>query len=119
MSELPWWAASQNKWLNEKLGRVFRHEGRKTATDYLSFPDLVRVRIMADGNMGGNFFRFFGFFENDPERYFDIFSKWDIEIPWDTLKTGLVLKVGDRSWQVTELDGVCKGFLFEFELIQT
>jgi hypothetical protein len=116
MHDLPWWAASQNKDLREKLGYTSRPN---TANDYFSFGGLLRVRIMADGNMGGNYYRFFGFFENDPERYFHTFRKWDLDVPWDKLLSGLILKVGDRSWKVTELNEARKGFLFDFEIIQT
>lgn len=105
MDSTPWWAASQNTPLNQKLGCVFRREGRKTTTNFLSFPNLRHFFLMADANMGGDYWRFFGFFEGDEQRYFDTFRVWDLEVAWNDL--GAVgdertLDIKGRSWRLVK-----------------
>jgi hypothetical protein len=114
----PWWASSQNRSLREKVGSHIIIPGWKKPSNLFSLDGLIRVRVMADGNQAGNYYRFFGFFENDSERYFEIFSSWDLDIPWEKLETGIQISGGGHNWKVSELTEFRKGFVFEFERVK-
>lgn len=106
----PWWVSSNSKHLREKTREV---RYIRKASEYFSLPDLTKVILMKDGNMAGNYFRFFGFFLNDPERYFNTFRDWDIETEWTSLEVEQQLTVNTDTWKVVKIDN--DGYLVEFE----
>jgi hypothetical protein len=109
MKEIPWWASSQNASLCEKKDNsLHMHK----LSELCSFPDLEKVIVIKEANIGGEYFRYFGFFQKDPERYFTIFGTWDALVSWHLLKEGQYLTLCNRIWKVNSIQ--MHGFLFEF-----
>lgn len=112
MKEIPWWASSQNRSLCEKKEESY---GMMNASELFSFPDLTKVILIQEGNQGGEYFRFFGFFEKDTERYFKIVSIYDLSVPFFSLKEGQYLTISKRIWKVFTIQR--NGFCVEFVLL--
>jgi hypothetical protein len=111
--EPPWWAASQNADLYVKIDDTYTV---RTAKDLLELPGLERVTFMKHGNQGGNYFRFFGYFKDDPQRYFTIFDAWDLDVPFFDCKVGQELSIRDTRWKV--ISSEMNGFLLEVQKIE-
>lgn len=113
--EEQWWAASLSKNLSEKLGEGFRQNMWRTAVEYFKFGGLTRVQLLKDSNVGGDYWRFFGFFEGDSERYFDTFRHWNLSVEASSLQDGQSITVGEKQWR-TEIMQDPRGPFFEFTL---
>jgi hypothetical protein len=108
MNSISWWASSQSAGLSEKIGNTF---DLCSVKKLLSLEGLERAKCMKDGNQGGEYFRFFGYFENDPERYFTVFGTWDLPVIWSKCKVGQFFTVGSNLWKVVDIS--MNGFLIE------
>lgn len=120
MSNLSWRYAGHpdNTCLIEKVGGKCLRNMKGCAKEYFSLPGLVRTIFIKDANMGGSYFRFFGFFEDDANRYFHTLRNWDLVPRWDDLETGLVFQSGDNLWKVKNIsEDINTKFFFEFERI--
>jgi hypothetical protein len=102
--EFPWWMALNNELLSAKVGYAPIRNVR-CLSKLLDLSGLDHVKCMKDCNMGGEYYRFFAYFQGDPLRYFTTFSTWDLPIPYEeckTIKLGECFLVGGLEWKVVK-----------------
>lgn len=106
METEPWWKPTQSKSLTGKIGPSVRIR-KNRITDFLSIPLLHRALLRMENNTIFDYWQFYGYFEEDEERYYATFRNWDLSVSWSDFKevgTEHILELEGRSWKFTRTE---------------